>query len=137
MSSHLLDGTSSDNKRLRVNHWGWRESNLEEGKPKLISQIRRLFSENFRREFLLVYHERASLWTLTPKKVLIASLLCLSCSSKQQYGTRAVARKVTDTPCPSIPHNTKKDLEPEEREERGNSRPGPLSRSKCRSRVQT
>lgn len=36
MSSYFFDGILFDNKRLRVNYWGWRESNLEEGKLKLI-----------------------------------------------------------------------------------------------------
>lgn len=34
-----------------------------------------------------------------------------------------MVKRVTDTPSLSIPHNTKKELEPEEREEKVNNRP--------------
>lgn len=62
---------------------------------------------------------------------------CILVAVATPYGTRTVTKKVTDTPPPSTPHNTKKELEPEEREEKGNSRPGPLFHFKFPCRVKT
>lgn len=105
------------------------------GHVKPISQIKELLSQDLPRYFTLRHHERSRLWVFT-SKTMPGGQLVVSAIVATPHGAKTEARKVTDS-SPSIPHHTKKELEPEERGEKGTSRPGPLFHLKFPCRVKT